>query len=289
MFESPLIELFNTRRQSLPSVLSLVGTGFNLTAQVPALCSLKAHTFEDLIRINITSSSVLAYFITQAHLRRGLYHERLIGLDHLSRELHNTGLKNYLTRLLPVAMGKTSFFENQKLGDTCQLLFNERFLQRTLSSLPDNLCFWAYCIKKDELTKISVGEGYGDMTFAQIMRACATIPKLHGSYPYKNRAFIDPLHSPKAKAFLQRLSTIEGNHLVLNTKKTEDTNNGTLYVNVHDSPDHSRRDYYRFMLNATNPHIEDTQQQALTTLQQWPLLRRKQTPVRAAAKTTASA
>lgn len=283
MFVSPHIQLFNSRRKSLPSVLSLIGTGFNFTAQVPALCALKANAFEDIIRVNITSSSVFAYFIIQAHLTRSLRHERLIGLDLLCRELHETGLSTYLSRWFSVHTGKTSFFENQKLGDTCQLLFPEPFLQRTLSSLPDNLCFWAYCTKKNALTKISVSEGYGDMTFAQVIRACATIPKLHGSYPYKNRAFIDPLHSPKAKAFLQQISAIEGNHLILNTKKTEDTNAGTLYVSVQDGPDHSRRDYYRFMLNANNPQTEDTQQQAVTALQQWPLVRRNKPPVRKAA------
>ncbi|HEY7772313.1 MAG TPA: hypothetical protein VIC26_03975 [Marinagarivorans sp.] len=288
MMGHPLTQLFNNRRKALPSALSMAGTGLNLTAQVPILCTLNAESFDDLQRVNICSSSAFPYFIVLAHLGRKLHHERLIGIDILTRQSHDTGVTRYLRGALASRFRNTSFFENQQLADIGQLLFHEPFLNRTLSSLPDNVCFWAYCTKKETLTKISAEEGFADMTFAQVIRACASVPKLHGSFPYKNRAFIDPLHSPKSKVFLQQLAIVQGNHLVLNTQKTEDTNSGTLYLQAQEGPDHTRGDYYRFMFNANNPRIEDTQQQALVILQQWPLVRHRK-PARPKTQLTASA
>jgi hypothetical protein len=278
MDENLPTQLFKSRRQALASYLSLAGAGLNLTSQVAPLCALGVEALGDLRRINILSSSVFSYLITQAHISEDLKLQNLSTLDMLSRQIYGVGTKQYLARLIPTTLTRSAFFSHQQIGEVAETIFGQRFLNSTLANLPQNLCFWAYCTKKGTLTEISIAQGFGDLPIWQLIRVCTCIPKLHGSYPYKNRAFIDPLYSPAARQLLAQIAAIKGNHLIINSNKNEDTNTGTLYLNALGTPPKPHNDYLRFMCNRINSRIEDAQQQALSALKNWPLVRYTRPP-----------
>lgn len=269
MSQSEIIQLFLRRQKTIPSSISMTGAGLCYGSQVSALCALGTRHFEQYQAVNIASSSVFSYCITQAFLAKAIKRKTFIEFESHFRALHPGGKAFFLQRCLPVLVLGASTYPNQLLADTCSLFFTDAFLNTHLAELPTNTNFWVYCTKKEQLEALNPASMFGEMTLQQVVRATAGHPKMHGAFAYKNRAFIDVLASPAAKNFISYIEKTEGNHLVINYLKTRDNNDGKLYLNPAIAPQQPKRDYWRLLLGKPNSAVESGQQQALLALQRW--------------------
>lgn len=271
MSQSEIIQLFLRRQKTIPSSISMTGAGLCYGSQVSALCALGTRHFEQYRAVNIASSSVFSYCITQAFLTKAIKRKTFIEFESHFRALHPGGKLFFLQRSLPVLALSASTYPNQLLADTCSLFFTDAFLDKHLAELPSNTTFWAYCTKKEQLEALSPDSIFGEMTLQQVIRATAGHPKMHGAFAYKNRAFIDVLASPAARTFISHIEKVQGNHLIINYLKTLDNSDGKLYLNPAIAPQHPKRDYWRLLLGKPNTAVESGQQQALLALQRWGL------------------
>lgn len=269
MSQSEIIQLFLRRQKTMPSTISMTGAGLCYGSQVSALCALGSRQFAHYQTVNIASSSVFSYCITQAFLNKAIKRKTFIEFETHFRALHPGNLLHFLRRCLPVLALDASTYDNHLLADICSLLFTDEFLNKHLAELPANTAFWVYCTKKQQLETLTPTNAFGEMTLQQVIRACAGHPKMHGAFAYKNRAFIDVLASPAAKAFIRQIDQTEGNHLIINYLKTRDNNDGKLYLNPALAPQQPKRDFWRLLMGKPNTAMESGQQQALLALQRW--------------------
>lgn len=268
MIKDEFIQRFITAASKEPSVLTLAGTGLNGAAQVSILSKLGLKLLCELNQVNVVSGSSFSYFIIQAYYTGGLRADQFAHFDTLNRSLHRGGITKTLARLAPVILHQGAFFNNDLLGETGKHLFTDDFCARTLNTFPANLRIWSYCQRTNRIVEISTRTGFGDMTVPDLIRATASANFLHGQFDFAGYHFLDPNFSPKSAALIRKFFTIQGNHLLVNFKRSS-IRGSTFLLKQDDSrlPSISiLRDFLLFILGIPNPYINSTHANALAKL-----------------------
>lgn len=110
--------------------------------------------------------------------------------------------------------------------------------------------------------------GFGDMTVAQIFRACISIKFFHGFYYYKEYCFGDINFSPGMRVFKKIARSSKKSNIIINFSVHKSKGN-TLYIK-HSKSDRPKielvKDFAYFLFNIPNKSVVATHMESMRQL-----------------------
>lgn len=279
------IEQFLSRAPAQESTLTLGGTGPNGSSQIGHLNALGLDTLNQLKTINILSASAFAYFLYRAYLENKLKRDNYLNYDNNARRLHQASFLRACIHFCRLGLPKKPLFCSENIKETIDMLFDNSFYERPLSSFSPNLVFWAYC--SNQQTNVPISPiSHPDMTVWEVTSACVSIEFIHGRYDYQNHQFSDPIFSQNFCDLRKRLLRNSNNHLYLNYKKTAVSKN---VIFLQNRPTKTPlldlvADFAMFSANIPNHKIKSTHQAILNLLDNSDAVRPRIQPVLAKRK-----
>ncbi len=261
------IEKFLSRAPVRESTLTLGGTGPNGSSQIGHLDALGLDTLKQLKTINILSASAFAYFLYSAYLENKLKRDNYLNYDNNTRRLHQASFLRACIHFCRFGLPKKPLFRSENIRETIDMLFEDSFYKRPLSSFSPNLVFWAYC--SNQQTNVPISPiSHPDMTVWEVTSACVSIEFIHGRYSYLNHQFSDPIFSQNFCELRKRLLRNSSNHLYLNYKKTAVSKNVIFLQNqpIKMPLLDLIADFAMFSANIPNAKIKSTHEAILSML-----------------------
>lgn len=260
------VRLFKKRVPAERAALTFGGTGLNGAVQFWVLNELGQKYIRDAHQLNLVSGSVFSYILYIALCEdQRIDQDYLIDFDRLNRRFHKASFLQSCKHIVSGKVIKTGLYPNHYLGGAITGIFDQKFLDRKLSEMPKNVCFYSYCSLRDSIVDITPGTIFDDMNIMDILRACASVVPLHGHFCYEGYHFCDPMFSPQCKNLFQRLFSTQLDHLVVNYKKEGKSDN--IYFVKHDQNHFPKfvllRDFLMLYLNIPNKALNKTHIQAL--------------------------
>lgn len=215
-----LLDIFLSRSATKKTVLTLGGTGPNGTCQLAIVDLLGFEFSQNIDVINLLSGSVFGYFIYLAFFENKIKTHNYLNYDCGVRKLHKASLMRAIKYFFTLNKKNKSLYECERVKETVFYLFDPEYANRELQSFNNNMVFWGYCSKREELIKITA-DTFPTMKVWEVIAASLSIPFIHGEFEYEKYLFSDPMFCPKYKILIKSILKNSENHLFVNYKKNQ--------------------------------------------------------------------
>lgn len=262
--KSETVGLFKGRADPKESVVTLGGTGPNGSIHTLYLQALGYDYVRNLSQINVLSASSFAFYIFIAKELGCLKLKNYERYDTWVRNKHKKSLAKIIGHFKSLRLPDSALYTQGHLRETIEYLFEESFLEMTLSDFDHNAHFWVYCSKTNKNLSISK-LSYPSMKVWEAISAASSIPFIHGEFDYGQGSFRDGVFSPIFKSLHQTLQKTSKNHLYLNYKRNAERNNLLLVSNTDSRTPifELASDYFMFICNIPNRRVNRTHQLVL--------------------------
>lgn len=263
-----IAEFFGDDVPASQKVFTLGGCGPNGSSQVPLLNQIGVQNLKHLHEVNIVSGSSYAYCIFDAFQLGHLKEDNYIVYDRLMRKLHKASFFRGCKHLAAIACNRTRpLYQSEVISGTTDILFEKAYTERSISSLPPNIKFWAYCSNLDKCIEIS-HKTFPDMTLRHAIMSCVCVRSLYGEFEYQEHKFSDPIYSSQFRNLKQRLTQTGRKSLYFNFVKSGQSGDTRYVINQKmDNPKAAlRTDFANLILNLHNKNIDENSRFALEAM-----------------------
>lgn len=219
------------------SALIIDGSGPGVASHFIALSLLGAQRVQQFRRVHAVSASSfgLLYFFARHRGMLTLTRMAMDDFDRANRARHGvTGLGSGSRLLLRKLSGLPYLFPNDRAEDILAYGVPPDFLQMRVSNLPENVCFWTYCLEDRELCEIRHDSRFADWSLREVIRAVTAVKGIYAPFPKAGRTYVDAVTTPTLRQRYRDLRRQFPQVLFLHMNR-HGVDGNTTFVKMHHS------------------------------------------------------